>query len=905
MSELRYDGQVVVVTGAGGGLGKAYCLYFGSRGASVVVNDLGGSFKGEGNSTKAADVVVDEIKAAGGKAVANYDSVTDGEKIIETAIKNYGRIDVLINNAGILRDISFKNMKDQDWDLIMAVHVKGSYKCARAAWPYFRKQKYGRVINTASAAGLFGSFGQCNYSAAKLAMVGFTETLAKEGAKYNIHANVIAPIAASRMTETVMPPDILANLKPDWVVPLVAVLVHKDAEENGSIFEVGGGHVAKLRWERSSGLLLKADDTYTPGAILKKWDQVSDFRNAEYPTGAADFMSLLEKSMEMGPNDKGETLDFKGKVALVTGGGAGIGRAYCLAFAKYGASVVVNDLMDPDTVVQEIQKAGGKAVGVKASAEDGDAVVKAAIDAYGRIDIIINNAGILRDKAFTNMDDKMWDQVIAVHLRGTYKVSKAAWPYMLKQKYGRIVNTTSTSGIYGNFGQANYAAAKCGILGFSRALAREGAKYNIYVNTIAPNAGTAMTRTILPEEMVQAFKPDYIAPLVVALCSDKVPKDPTGGLFEVGSGWVGRTRWQRTGGHGFPVDVQLTPEAVLQQWKKITDFNDGRADNPQDGQDGLKSIMANMNNKKGGASKKSEPAGEVNEEILANIEKAKKAETNGTPFKYEERDIILYNLGIGAKKTDLPYVFEGNESFQALPTFGVIPFFSAETPFNMADLVPNFSPMMLLHGEQYLEILSYPIPTSGTLVSYAKLLEVVDKGNAAIVKSGTTTVNKETGKPLFYNESTVFIRGSGGFGGVKKPLDRGASTAANKPPSRPADFITEEKTTEEQAVLYRLSGDYNPLHVDPAFAKIGGFKVPILHGLCFFGIAGKAIYQKYGPYKNIKVRFAGTVLPGQTLVTECWKEGNKVVFQSKVKETGKLAIAAAACELVGEGGAKL
>jgi multifunctional beta-oxidation protein len=130
-----------------------------------------------------------------------------------------------------------------------------------------------------------------------------------------------------------------------------------------------------------------------------------------------------------------------------------------LAFAKLGASVVVNDLMDPETVVQEIQKLGGKAVGVKASAEDGDTVVKAAIDAYGRIDIVINNAGILRDKAFTNMDDKLWDQVMNVHLRGTYKVTKAAWPYFLKQKYGRVVNTTSTSAIYGNFGQANYAAA--------------------------------------------------------------------------------------------------------------------------------------------------------------------------------------------------------------------------------------------------------------------------------------------------------------------------------------------------------------------------------------------------------------------------------------------------------------
>ena len=125
------------------------------------------------------------------------------------------------------------------------------------------------------------------------------------------------------MTETVMPPDILAALKPDWIVPLVAVLVHKDSEENGAIFEAGGGHIAKLRWERSSGLLLKADDSYTPGAILKKWDSVSDFKTPEYPTGVADFMGLLEKSMEMGPNDKGETLDFTGKVALVTGGGAG------------------------------------------------------------------------------------------------------------------------------------------------------------------------------------------------------------------------------------------------------------------------------------------------------------------------------------------------------------------------------------------------------------------------------------------------------------------------------------------------------------------------------------------------------------------------------------------------------
>lgn len=212
--------------------------------------------------------------------------------------------------------------------------------------------------------------------------------------------------------------------------------------------------------------------------------------------------------------------------------------------------------------------------------------------------------------------------------------------------------------------------------------------------------------------------------------------------------------------------------------------------------------------------------------------------------------------------------------------------------------------MMLLHGEQYLEIKQYPIPTAATLVSYPKLLEVVDKGNAAILKSGTTTVNKETGKEVFYNESTVFIRGSGGFGGQKKPEDRGPSTALNKAPKRSPDFTKEEKTTEEQAVLYRLSGDYNPLHVDPAFAKMGGFKVPILHGLCSFGIAAKSVYEQYGPFKNIKVRFAGTVEPGQTLVTETWKEGNKVLFQTKVKETGKLAISGGGAELV-DGAAKL
>jgi multifunctional beta-oxidation protein len=400
------------------------------------------------------------------------------------------------------------------------------------------------------------------------------------------------------MTETVMPPDLLKNLGPEWVVPLVAVLVHSSNKtESGSIFDVGGGHISKIRWERAKGSLLKCDDTYTAGAVLADWDNVKDYSEAEHPTGPVNFLEKLEQSKTTKPNPAPKEIKgIKGKVALITGAGAGLGRAYALLFASMGAKVVVNDLVNPDTVVEEIKKAGGEAVGNKANVLDGAAVVKTAIDTYGRVDILINNAGILRDKAFGNMTDQMWDIVMDVHARGTYAVTKAAWPYMIKNKYGRIVNTTSTSGVYGNFGQANYAAAKCAILGFSRALGWEGVKNNIYVNTIAPNAGTQLTATVMPEEMVQAFKPHYVAPIVALLVSDSCP-DPTLGLYEVGSGWQAQTRWQRTGGHGFPVDTKLSPEEVLKNWGRITNFDDGRTDNPKSMQDSLKPVIANFQNR--------------------------------------------------------------------------------------------------------------------------------------------------------------------------------------------------------------------------------------------------------------------------------------------------------------------
>ena len=259
MADLRFDNRVVIVTGAGNGLGRSHALLFASRGAKVVVNDLGGGHTGGGKSSAAADKVVEEIKAAGGEAVANYDSVEDGDEDRPVRARHTSRsVDVVINNAGILRDTSFQKMTQEDWDLIYKVHVLGSFRVTHAAWNHMRDAGFGRIVMTASAAGIYGNFGQANYSMAKLGLHGFAQTLALEGKKKGVHVNTIAPIAGSRMTETVLPPDVIAALKPEFVSPLVAWLCHESCEENGGLFEVGGGFIGKLRWERAEGDALPA-----------------------------------------------------------------------------------------------------------------------------------------------------------------------------------------------------------------------------------------------------------------------------------------------------------------------------------------------------------------------------------------------------------------------------------------------------------------------------------------------------------------------------------------------------------------------------------------------------------------------------------------------------------------------
>jgi len=292
---IRFDNRVAIVTGAGGGLGRQYALDLAALGAKVVVNDLGGGRDGSGGSLSAAQAVVDEIVAAGGEAMANGASVTDADGIfamVEAVKAKWGRIDILVNNAGILRDKTFTKMTLDDFRAVIEVHLMGSVICTKAVWDLMREQAYGRILMTTSSTGLYGNFGQANYGAAKLGLVGLMKTLALEGAKYNVRCNTIAPLAATRMTEDLMPPELLAKMGPETVAPAAVYLVSEDAPTN-VVLNAGGGGFEAAHVTLTKGIHVPAD-SMTAETVAARIAEIRDRAGEIVPdTGSAQAQAAL------------------------------------------------------------------------------------------------------------------------------------------------------------------------------------------------------------------------------------------------------------------------------------------------------------------------------------------------------------------------------------------------------------------------------------------------------------------------------------------------------------------------------------------------------------------------------------------------------------------------------------
>ena len=285
MSNISFEGKVVIVTGAGSGLGREYALEFARRGASVVVNDLGVARDGSGSTKNAADAVVTEIKNSGGKAVANYDSVETPEggiNIVKTAVDTFGTVDVLVNNAGFLRDKSMMKMTADEWDAIMSVHLRGAFCVTQPALAVMREHNYGRIMVTSSTSGIFGNFGQINYGSAKMGLVGFMNVLKLEASKFNVHVNAIAPTAYSRMTENLIPKELAPKLQAKFNVPMVVYLCSEECQENGSIFTMGAGWYAKTAIVCATGACLGDGSRDIPAEEVRdNFAKISDLTGAK------------------------------------------------------------------------------------------------------------------------------------------------------------------------------------------------------------------------------------------------------------------------------------------------------------------------------------------------------------------------------------------------------------------------------------------------------------------------------------------------------------------------------------------------------------------------------------------------------------------------------------------------
>ena len=538
MSDIL-NGKVAIVTGAGRGIGRAVAEDLAAHGAKILVVDPGLSLDGNMENASLADEVVDGINKAGGEAKSNKLSVASfeaGAEIVQDAVDSFGRLDIVVTVAGILRDRMIFNMTEDEWHDVIDVHLTGTFSVVRHAAPIFRAQKSGRIITFTSGSGLFGNPGQSNYGAAKSGIAGFTKVVSKDLGKYGVTANSIAPSAETRMTASVpeefkkSTSDLFKESRdPRDIAPFVTYLASDySAPINGQIFHVSGGTINHLTLPRRKVTL------FNPLSKGRFKQEDFDLEGRGLMFGFGDKNNEVVKALD-------------GKVAIVTGSGRGIGRGIALELSKLGAKIVVNDVgasLDgsgndkgpAQSVVEEISELGGKAVASTSSVATvagGKKIVDKAIEEFGRLDIVITPAGILRDRMIFNMTKEEWQDVIDVHLTGTFSVVAPASKIFREQKSGRIITFSSVSGLIGYSGQSNYGAAKDAIAGFTRVVAKELAKYGVTTNAISPGANTRMTESIPDSTLamrVGGFKkasenhftsdPEDVAPVVAWLCTD-------------------------------------------------------------------------------------------------------------------------------------------------------------------------------------------------------------------------------------------------------------------------------------------------------------------------------------------------------------------------------------------------
>lgn len=562
---MHLEDKVAVVTGAGSGIGKAVALSLASHGAKVVVNASVADLDG-GDSAALADDVVEIVKDAGGAAVATYESVATwggGERVVQAALDSFGRIDIVVAAAEISRDAPIFEMDSDDWDVVIDANLKATFTVCRHAAPIFRRQRGGRLVTITSESGLVGDTGRSNHGAAASGIAGFTKVLAKDLGKYGVTTNSVATRVSDMSAESI-PASVQAGMlggeilsesaepeqRPEDVAPFVTYLVSDAAAHiNGQIFSVYGGNVTHLALPRRVNTIYSENppgyweldelDVLAPRVLLA---------GSQNATGGSKLADVNPGSGAAAPavmrGVNGSRLD--GQVAVVTGAGRGIGRGIARLLAREGASVVVNDIgaaldgagedsTPAAQVVEEISELGGRAVASYhsvATIEGGANIVQQALDEFGKLDIVITPAGILRDRMIFNMTEEEWDAVIAVHLKGTFSVVRPASEIFKGQRSGRIVTFSSVSGLYGQGGQSNYGAAKDGIAGFTRCVARELSPFDATANVISPGASTRMTESVPdairsmragpfppPVEGTITDDPDYVAPMVVWLCT--------------------------------------------------------------------------------------------------------------------------------------------------------------------------------------------------------------------------------------------------------------------------------------------------------------------------------------------------------------------------------------------------